>query len=210
MVAIAETRRLLTARVRGKDARKVLRLLMRDLRTRRQRRLRIRPGCRGAIAERVDVRITSGAQVFADNEAVDAVGLEPVEGSQHSRRANASRPDDEVRCELRTARAMKRASRDACDLNAGAHVDALRGKRRRNGVGKLLRQIRQDARSRLDQRDPDVPVGIEIAKTVAREDARGVSQLRRELDTGCACADDGRYPAACRSAEADDSRRSKH
>src|SRR4029453_1103169 len=148
MVAIAETRRLLTARVRGKDARKVLRLLMRDLRTRRQRRLRLRPGGGGAIAQRVDVRITSGAQVFADNEAVDAVGFEPVEGSQHSRRATARRPDEEVGCKLRTARAMNRARRDACDLNAGADVDALRGKRRRNGVGKLLPTIRQDAVTR--------------------------------------------------------------
>ena len=57
-------------------------------------------------------------------------------------------------------------------------------------VGDPLGQRRQDARRRLDDRDPDVALRIDVLEAVGGVRFRRLPDLRGELDAGRARADD--------------------
>ncbi len=73
---------------------------------------------------------------------------------------------------------------------ARQHVHSQRAQQVLRGERDAFGHRREDARPRLDDRHPDVALGIDPLEAVGDELARRLVQLRRELHTGRAAADD--------------------
>src|SRR6516164_1062608 len=71
------------------------------------------------------------------------------------------------------------------------HVHAEVLQKLQAGIGKPLRQCRQNALGRLDEMDFDVLLGVDAVEAMSNELARRVMQLRRELRASCAGTYDG-------------------
>jgi hypothetical protein len=79
---------------------------------------------------------------------------------------------------------------DLGDALAGADVDVELAQEFGGGHRDVIRQRRQDARERLQQRDADVARGIDVVEAVGSVRTRRLADLRGELDTGRTGADD--------------------
>ena len=126
VVAEAEARQRPAVQARAHRAHEQRRLLVRDLRARRHDRARdtgLGPRTGRAVAEREDVRVARRRERRRDDEPVRAIGLEPVDRREPGRRADAGRPDHEVRGIARAARGAHRFARHVDHALADVHVD---------------------------------------------------------------------------------------
>ena len=128
--------------------------------------------------------------VGPDHELVGTIHFEPVERAQDRRRHDPGGPDDEIGPEEFAGHRADALCVDSRHALRCAHIDIEPGQQLGRRCRQPLVELRQDARRRFKQRQPDVARGIEMIEAVARVRAGGLADLGREFDPGRAGSDD--------------------
>jgi len=148
------------------------------------------PRAGSAVAHREDVVVQRRLQGLADEELVDAVGLEAVQAGEELGALDAGSPHHQLGRQHPAVGQAHATRQDLGHLGVGMHVDAEGAQQLLGGARQPLGQGGQHAGGGLDHRQLDVLVGIDPIEAVGHHFAGGVVELGGQFDPRCAGADD--------------------